>query len=412
MSEGFSGWLRAVAATRRGRVVIGCTTILVLALLLRWFVGPSVLAAHVARKPVLETLVMNGRVLARYRPEIGSAIGGVVREVLVEEGDRVKAGQALIRLDDSELQASLIEARSRLRQAEARRRIVTSATESANAETLERARAILVEAENEWTRQQRLFTEGVTSQSSVDSAKRAVEVARSDVASAQARAVTTASGGDEIRLADATSDEAQAALESAQARLDKATVKAPADGIVLSRLVAPGAAVQPGVPLLVMAFEQETLLIAQPDEKALPLVRVGQPAKASADAYPRQRFDAEVSYVSPMVDMQRGTFDVRFKVPKPPAYLKTDMTLSIEIVVGQKADALVVPVEAVRDISTDPWVVRIHVHKARKQPVVVGLRGETHVEILEGLSEGDIVSLQPGMAVVGKHVRAAIAQEK
>jgi HlyD family secretion protein len=411
-TRSFPEWFRDFAATRRGKMLLGIAAAIAIVLALRLFIGGSTPAAYVARKPVIETLVMNGRVLARYRPEIGSAIGGVVRDVLVEEGDKVKAGQEVARLDDTELRALVVEARSRVRQAEARLRLVASANERANAEGLQRARAILAEAENEWKRQQSLFAEGVAAQSAVDAAKRAVEVARSDVASAEALALTTREGGDEVRLASASVEEARAALESAEARLDKATLRAPADGTVLSRLVAPGSAVQSGEPLFVIAFEQETLLLAQPDEKALPQVRVGQKAKASADAYPRESFDAQVSYVSPSVDLQRGTFDVKLEVPKPPPYLKTDMTLSVEIVVGEKSGALVIPVDAVRDIATEPWVVIIHTHKARKQPVVLGLRGERFVEIEKGLSEGDIVALAPGLAMVGKHYRADIAKEK
>lgn len=411
-TRSFPEWFRDFAATQRGRVAIGIVAAITVIVVLRLFIGPSTPAAHVVRKPVIETLVMNGRVLARYRPEIGSAIGGVVAEVKVEEGDKVKAGQEIARLDDTELRSLVVEARSRLRQAEARLRIVTSSNEQANAEGLKRARAILAEAENEWKRQQTLFAEGVTAQSSVDAARRAVDVARSDVASAEALAVTTREGGDEVRLASASLDEAKAALDSATARLDKATLRAPADGVVLSRLVAPGAAVQAGEPMFVMAFEQATLLLAQPDEKALPQVRVGQKAKASADAYPRESFDAEVSYVSPSVDLQRGTFDVKLSVPEPPPYLKTDMTLSVEIIVGEKKAALVIPVDAVRDIATEPWVVTIHTHKARKQPIVIGLRGERYVEVDKGLKESDIVALEPGLAMVGKHYRADIAKEE
>ncbi|MGK2857930.1 MAG: efflux RND transporter periplasmic adaptor subunit [Thermoanaerobaculia bacterium] len=405
-------WFRDVAATGRGKIVIGAFATLLVFLALYWFVGASTPAALVVRQPVIETLVMNGRVLARYRPEIGAATGGVVRDVLVEEGDQVRAGQELVRLDDAELSSLLVEARSRVRQSEARLRLVTSSTERSNAEGLQRARAILAEAENAWQRQQALFAEGVTSQSAVDSARRAVEVARSDVASAEALALTTREGGDEVRLAKAALDEARAAVDSATARLEKATVRAPADGVVLVRLVAPGAAVQAGEPLFELAFQQPTLLLAQPDEKALPQVRVGQKAKASADAYPREAFDAEVEYVSPSVDLQRGTFDVKLAVPSPPAYLKTDMTLSVEIIVGEKKGALVIPVSAVRDIATEPWVVTIHTHKARRTPVGLGLRGEEFVEIEKGLEEGDIVALSPGLAMVGKHYRADIAEEK
>lgn len=402
------------SAVRRNRRAILAVIVaaLVLVSLARLVAGPAVDVARVERGPVVETLVVNGRVLARYRPDIGSAISGVVTAVAVEEGDHVTRGQTLVLLDDTELKSAETEALSRLRQAEARLKILGETTERENAEALARARAVLREAEAEWTRQEALAAEGLVSPSAVDAARRAVEVARSNVESADARAGSTAAGGEEREAASAARDEARAALEVARARLDRATVTAPADGVVLTRLVSPGTAVQPGTPLVVMALEDDTILLAQPDERALSKIRVGQAAKASADAYPDESFDAEVIYVSPSIDLERGTFDVKLGVTSPPEYLRPDMTLSVEFFVGREESALVVPASAVRDVAGDPWVIAIDGGRARKTPVELGIRGESIVEIRSGLDEGDLVMVEPGLRFDGRRLRARLGAEE
>src|SRR5690606_3743279 len=89
-------------------------------------------------------------------------------------------------------------------------------------------------------------------------------------------------------------------------------------------------------------------------------IRVGQKAIASADAYPREHFEAEVSYIAPSIDPQRGSVQVRLKVPNPPGFLKPDMTVSVDLTVASKSNVLTVPSEAVRGVATaDPWVLAV-----------------------------------------------------
>ncbi len=128
--------------------------------------------------------------------------------------------------------------------------------------------------------------------------------------------------------AEPTNDPAAAAVEAAAARLSQLRVLAPEPGVVLVRAVEPGDVVSPGKALLTLALDRETQILAQPDEKNLPALRVGQKARASADAFPDRSFPAEVISISPGVDVARGTVDVKLRVPAPPDELKTDMTLS------------------------------------------------------------------------------------
>jgi HlyD family secretion protein len=97
------------------------------------------------------------------------------------------------------------------------------------------------------------------------------------------------------------------------------------------RIVEPGDFVQRGKPLLSLALAGDVRLSALIDEKNLSVLKVGQAALVSADAYPDQRFRAKLAYLSPGIDVQRGTVEAKFAVPEPPPFLRADMTVSIDI---------------------------------------------------------------------------------
>ncbi len=112
--------------------------------------------------------------------------------------------------------------------------------------------------------------------------------------------------------------------------------------------------------------------------------------------------------ISPGVDLARGTVDVKLRVSDPPEDLKTDMTLSVELEVGKREGVLVVPLEAVRDAASEPWVLALRGRKAVRTPVTLGARGGAVAEVVKGLAEGDLVVRQPGKTKDGQRVRAVL----
>jgi HlyD family secretion protein len=159
--------------------------------------------------------------------------------------------------------------------------------------------------------------------------------------------------------------------------------------------------VQPGKVLMVLSPATpggETQVVVQIDEKNLRLLRPGLPALVSADAYADQRFAAELVYINPGVDAQRGAVEIKLRVPSPPAYLKQDMTVSVDIEVARRIGAVLVPGAALHDADSDtPWVLKVDGGRSQRQPVRLGLRSSGLVEVLEGLQAGDqVVAAAPG----------------
>lgn len=229
----------------------------------------------------------------------------------------------------------------------------------------------------------------------LDEAKRALQVAQSQHDAAETQARGSGPHGAEHALALAAYAQSAASLAQAEARAAESRITASVSAMVLTRSVEPGDLVQPGRSLLVLARDGQTQLSVQPDEKNLAELRLGQSARASADAFPKEHFVAKVSYIAPSIDPQRGTVEVRFLVESPPAYLRPDMTVSVNIEVGSRVAALVVPKESVRDLASGtPWVYVLRGHRIAKQRVEIGLRDENVVEIEKGLSDGEQVVLQ------------------
>jgi HlyD family secretion protein len=378
----------------------------------RFLFGPSVEVSKVVRRDVVQTIVSSGRVETPYRVDIGAQIVGTVAQVPVEQGDRVKAGQTLIVLEASEAEAVVKQAQVSVAQAEARIRQLRELQLPVASQSLRQAQVNLENARAQLERNQRLYEGGFIGKSALDDLQRAVDVAQTQVDSARKQVQTAQPTGSDYALATTALAQAQANLQAARARLAYTTIAAPRDGTLIARDVERGDVVQPGKVLMVLSPEGETQLVVQIDERNLSRLRLGQPALASADAYPNERFKAEVVYVNPGVNAQRGTVEVKLRVADPPAYLRQDMTVSVDIEVERHPGALAVRADAVRDLGgAKPWVLRVNGGRALRQNVTLGLRGEGWAEVRDGLKEGDLVVPADNTAIKpGRHVRTVVRE--
>lgn len=350
----------------------------------------------VQRGELVQSVVVTGRVSNESRVTVGSVITARVRAVPLREGAKVKAGDLLIQLEDTEQRAAAAQADAALLSAEARLQSQAEMTTPMAEQQLQQARANAAAAQRERERRESLFKQGFIGQAQLDEARRADDVARAQLRSAEAQATANIRGAERV-TAEVRVTEARAAAELARARLAQTRIVAPADALVLERLAEPGQIVQPGTRLMTLSIAGPVQLIAQVDEKYLAQLAVGQTASVSADAYPGQRFAAKVQSVSPTVDTQRGSVEVKFAVAEPPAYLRNDMTLSIEVETGRRKNVLAVPSAQVLN-GEQPGVLVVNDGKVERRAIKAGLRTLTAVEVVEGLKEGDVVLLDATLA--------------
>jgi HlyD family secretion protein len=373
--------------------------------------GPVVIPTPVVRADLVQTLVASGHVETPFRVTVSSQVSGVVADVPVMAGDKVKAGDTLIVLDDSTARATVLQANGVVAQAEARIRQLRELTLPTAEQNLAKTKVDLVNAQEIYDRTAKLASSGVVTRVARHEAKKNLDVARAQSQSAELSVLSSTEGGSDYVLVATQLAQAQAALVEAQSRLGTYIVKAARDGVVISRTVEAGNVVQPGIELMQLSPSGDALVVVQVDEKNLGLMTVGQPALVSADAYPKETFPATVDFINPSVDLQRASVEVKLAVADPPKYLREDMTVSVDVEVARKPKALIVDAANLHELKDGAaWVFKVDAGTAKKQAVKVGLVNSGKAEVLGGLVEGDqIIPVTATTVADGKRVRVSVA---
>jgi ABC exporter DevB family membrane fusion protein len=233
---------------------------------------------------------------------ISAQIGGRLESVLVEENDRVQAGQVVAVIEHADYQARVAsaEAALRLREADARR-VHNGARDQERrdaAATLREAEAILDNAKVDVQRRRDLFKEAVISRSELDKGEEQIGVAQARVDSARERLSLLEAGSREEDRARADADVAlaRAALEEARAVLAKTIIRSPIDGVVLKkhRRIGESVSTQFESPIVTIADRSRVRVRVDVDETDVARLRVGQPAYVTADAFGDRRFAGRV----------------------------------------------------------------------------------------------------------------------
>jgi len=371
--------------------------------------GPVVNANTVVRADFVQSVVVTGHVEAPFRVNIGSQITGVVANIPVSEGQSVKAGETLIVLDDSEARAAVVQAQSSVAQAEARLRQMRELSLPSAEAALRQAMATLLNSQQSYDRTAQLAANGYSTRAALDEATKTLDIARAQVRSAELQVSTNRAGGSDYVMAETQLNQARASLATAISRLGYTVITAPRDGILISRDVERGNIVQPSNVLMKLSPTGDTQLVVLIDEKNLGLIAIGQKAIASADAFSNETFAAEVVYINPGVDLQRASVEVKLRMPEPPAYLRQDMTVSVDIAVAEHPGVLVVPAASLRGMTGGkPWVMKVDNGHATRQTVKVGLVSVGKAEIVDGLNVGDIVVPATATIKDGARIRARV----
>ena len=385
--------------------------VLVIALVLyatrNLLLGTPVSIVAVVRGDLVQAIVASGRVATPQRVSIGTEANGRVVAIPVQEGQRVTRGQLLIQLNDDDERAALAQSEAGIAQANAKLQQTRDSALPAAEQSLRQALSNLMQAQQQFARTHAMTTSGAFSKAQLDDAQHNLDVAQSQVRAAQIQVRSSRTGGSDDAVAQSALQQAKASRQAAQARLDATRIVAPVDGILIARNVERGDVAATGKELMVLAPDGLTQVVVQIDEKNLSLLTVGESAIGSADAYPDQRFVANVSYINPGIDPLRGAVEVKLDVAKPPSYLKQDMTASIDIEVARHDATIIVPASAIRDPeSGKPWVMVVRDRHTRKQPVKLGLTGTGQLEVLEGVAVDDrLVPAGNATINIGQRVR-------
>lgn len=292
--------------------------------------------------------LISGSLQARRAATLRAEVGGALLEVKVEQGQPVKRGEPLARIDDATLQDQLIAARSSARVAE-------------NA---------LQVARSEEERNAKLAQEGIITQRDFERVKLAREQAEAQVSEAQAR------------------------LSLTQEQLSRTRVSAPFDGVVSERQANAGDIVAPGSPLVTIVDPTSLRLEAAVPVESAGKVQVGTPVDFRLSGHAEQGFSGKIERVNPVVDPSTGQVRIYVAIPNTEQSLLAGLFAQGRVA-SESREALAVPLGAVDLRTTTPSVLRVKDGKVEKVQVELGMRDEVahQVEVRSGLQAGDVVVL-------------------
>lgn len=256
---------------------------------------------------------------------------GRIAQILFREGERVAAGQLLVRLDDSVQKADT-----------------------------DRAKANLTLQKSKHDRAEDLRTKGFISTQAKDEAENQLKVAEADA-------------------------------QSMQARLGKMEIRAPFAGIVGLRSVSVGDYVKEGQDIVNLEAIDPLKVDFRVPEVHVAQVRTGQNLQVTLDAIPGKSWNGQVVAINPLVDANGRSIVVRARVPNSGGALRPGMFARVMLFTSDVRDSVLVPEESLFPVGEEKFVYRVVDGKAQRQKVDIGQRREGRVEIVSGLKAGDVV---------------------
>jgi RND family efflux transporter MFP subunit len=336
--------------------------------------SPAPVVSHlIALGPVMAEVMGTGTLEARVKTTISPRIQERLAEMLVDQGDRVIAGQLLARLDDGELK----------RQVEVSEAALASAKATADRVRVDeaRAQAVAQQAQQAHKRISDLVTTKVSSQAEMDKAIEQLHVAESDLQRARA---ATVEAQQQVNLAEKN-------LAYQQERLTFTRILSPYDGLVTRRDRDPGGVVVPGSSLLQLVSTNELWISAWVDETAMTDLATGQAARVVFRSEPTKSFPGEVARLGRETDRETREFIVDVSVKELPPNWTLGQRAEVYLETAHKNAALLLPNQFLVWRDGKPGAFVATSGKARWQAVRVGLAGGENIEILDGLKEGEPV---------------------
>ncbi|MPZ19309.1 MAG: efflux RND transporter periplasmic adaptor subunit [Luteitalea sp.] len=367
--------------------------------------------SFIVRRGSIERLVAaRGKVEPQADIAITSNMLGRIEAILVEEGDEVRAGQALVRMEDEELRARLAEARVRLDASRARLAEVIAGArvqeiEAARARLAE-ARAVTTEAQAAYDRAKQLVQDGLISHAQMDEAegRHDVALARQRTLAEELKLLEAGSRKEVKQVALAEVERAHAEIRQIETFLTRTIVRAPVAGRILRRYMEPGEVIvlQRPEPILTLADRSRLLVVAEVDETEVGRVRRGQAAMIRSDAYADAPVKGTVVDVAGAVGRKTISSEdpaelVDVRIIETTIQLPDDLdwplglTVDVEIIVADRADVLVVPTDSVESNEGHSVVTVRTGQETDRRRVTLGQSDEDYVEVTQGLKEGDAV---------------------
>jgi HlyD family secretion protein len=358
----------------------------------------SVRAEQVTRQDIASVISTNGKVEPINNFEAHAPAPATVQKIFVKEGDKVKAGQLLLLLDDADARAQSAKALAQLRAAEADLDAVKSGGSNEELLTskadLSKALAEREEARRNLQAVQQLQRAGAAAPAEVQAAQNRLQKAEADTQLLEAKQKGRYSSP-EVAKVEANAAQARAAYAAAQDLIKNTDIRAPFAGTVYQIPVKQGSYV-PGGELLVQLADLENVQVrAFVDEPEIGRLSKGQRVEVTWDAMPGRKWLGALTGVPTVVTMvgTRTVGEITVKIENGDRKLLPNVNVNVNIISAEHDNTLTVSREAVHDLNGKHYVYRIMNKVIQSQEIKTGISSLTRVEVTNGLPDGALIAL-------------------
>jgi RND family efflux transporter MFP subunit len=357
----------------------------------------------IQRVSIQREVDLAGSLVSPDQAKVSSEVAGVVRQVLVELGQEVEAGQIVAKLDSTELDLALQRAKSQLKQTEAQLGIDGSSIKEPPPDdqisSVRLAAANRDDAQAQLRRAQRLRSQKLLSQADFDTAETKVKVTEANYQSAL----------ETVQSLKATLQDRRQAVELAEKKLNDANIRASIAGQVAERLVQRGEYIRENTPVVSIVQMNPLKVKTAVQERNAGLIHVGLPVEFMVESSPGKKFHGKVAYISPSVDQATRTFPVEVLVDNKDRQLKPGFFAKGVIYTRLDENVIAVPEDAISTLAGVSNVFAIEDGKVRQQEVSLGAHLGNLYEILGGL-KGNEVLASSNLSMLATGVRVKISQ--
>jgi HlyD family secretion protein len=421
-------------------IVVGVAILVVLSLatLIYRMVQGSVAEVETVRArvdsggPVGGTVLnATGYIVAHHKINVNSKVTGRVKWIGVEKGDKVKEGQVLVKLEDDEFRAQVQQAQGAYDAAKARFEALQNGSRPEEVQRaqhdLDQAQAQLQDDKANLDRMRPLVQQGVFSRQQLDDAVARYQGSLQRVNSLQRTFDLTRIGPrrEDIDAARGQMIQAEGQLAYAKSQLDATQIRAPVSGTILDRTAEKGelitaqfaSSAEGGPQGSVVSLADLNDLQVELDISQDDFAKLGpkQRGIVTTDAYPDRKYQGEIAQISPEANRSKATVQVKVQIAKPDEYLRPEMNANVQFISDEKptqaaVTGVIVPANAVRDVSGNKMVLIAYKDRAKARPVKV-IAQRSNGYLVEGLTGGeDVIVRGPADLKDGDKIRLKASQ--
>lgn len=359
-----------------------------------WMRAERVTGLQVESEDYTPSLLMSGEVIAETPITLSSLISGTVVQSPVKAGDRVKAGQLILQLDDRQAVIAREAAAMAVETARANLRLAsTLSKENASAASIE-ADLAAEKARMQYERMQTLYSNGAISQQELETAQQNQAISAENARAARLLLESYQNGGVNLEILQSQLKQRQSDLEAKELSVLQHRITAPADGIVLENFAREGEMVLAGTSLAVIAAGQQIRIRIQPDQRYSQLVSENNRALVWLPYEAAKKWEARIVYTEPAGNAEQGSIKAELALAQEVPELYPGRLVSVQLFGALLKDVIILDNAylTVDGGQEGVWVARND--RAHFVPVQTGLRSPEGILIREGLTEGDLV-LEP-----------------